>query len=190
LYTPLKTGYLLNWKSFLLWTAQAFYHSAIIYLFTYFIGDGVGYMMGQPDGIWFRATLIAVCVNAVIFAKGIIEMNFFNWLEVIGIILSFLSFYVFEIIYSAFTIFPLDGHGYMYYEFCKYFHFLVFLILEIVATCKSLVAWLCIILTVVACLVPDIAFTLFRKIMYPRDWEILLKEDKRSKKKNCLCCKI
>lgn len=53
-------------------------------------------------------------------AKVLIICRCFNWIVVVSIIISILSLYGFLAFYSAFVVFFADGHGYMYFEFCKY----------------------------------------------------------------------
>jgi phospholipid-transporting ATPase len=147
LYKEIKAGlgYRLNWVTFGGWVIQAAIHSAI----TFFFLLGMSYedllMQNEIDDIWVASWFLGFTVLQIDLMKAIMELKFFNIVVVISFIFSQVLFLAFHFSYSAFTLFPLDGHSGYYFlvyetmskaKFWLYFFLIIGTVLMVDYSCK------------------------------------------------------
>ncbi|XP_026732773.1 probable phospholipid-transporting ATPase IF [Trichoplusia ni] len=101
LYRGIKKNKLMSWTHFLTWCLSATYHSVVIYMFSYLaVTSSIINSDGKPVDLWmFGATLFHLLMFVVSF-KLWLQARYHTLLFVASIILSVLSYMIFNTVYS------------------------------------------------------------------------------------------
>ncbi|KAG2393729.1 hypothetical protein C9374_007260 [Naegleria lovaniensis] len=165
IYDSLKrNGNLFNARSLTFWVLTAIYHASII-----FFGVFVNYMYGfdilenGPSDVYHFGTIIMTATMTVITFRFALEVKTWSLPMMISIWGSYLSYFVFVVIYTPIPNFL--GKGTFY---SIYYH-----------TFLSVKGTLVTLMVTGACLVPDLMFKFLRFNYFPHDYQQLLIDYKR-----------
>ncbi|XP_037936228.1 probable phospholipid-transporting ATPase IH isoform X2 [Teleopsis dalmanni] len=138
----------LHWPYFLAWTINGVYQSLIIFYFAYFVfsTNNVILNIGQTAEFSCFGALLIELVVIVVNLKIWLESKYLSYWYIVTIVGSILAFMVTTLIYNFINV-QYDTDFYYSYNYLL----------------SSLPVWLFVILTTVACLVPDFTFRMARK---------------------------
>eukprot|EP01059_Diplonema_ambulator_P027491 TRINITY_DN4568_c0_g2_i2.p1 TRINITY_DN4568_c0_g2~~TRINITY_DN4568_c0_g2_i2.p1 ORF type:complete len:1224 (+),score=363.47 TRINITY_DN4568_c0_g2_i2:55-3726(+) len=114
LYAELRDGLYFNKRAMCVWFIPAIIHPLVLFLLTYStqLNDDIGASTGRTTDISSHGTLILACQITTALFKLSMHIRCWNWLQVAGIMASFIMFILFCIIYSSIEIFWGDSSYY------------------------------------------------------------------------------
>ncbi|XP_032580334.1 probable phospholipid-transporting ATPase IF isoform X1 [Drosophila sechellia] len=147
----------LHWPYFLMWVLFAIYHSVIIFYFAFclFYYNNVILNYGQTVAFSCFGTLLIWTVVVVVNLKLWLESMYLSFWYIFTIIISILGFIVTTVIYNVIN---LDYDTDIYWAYNNLL--------------ASLPVWLWIILTCVACLVPDYTIRMLQRALNIKSFSI------------------
>ncbi|XP_016952023.1 phospholipid-transporting ATPase IF isoform X1 [Drosophila biarmipes] len=147
----------LHWPYFLMWVLFAVYHSVIIFYFGFclFSFNNVILNYGQTVAFSCFGTLLMWTVVVVVNLKLWLESMYLSYWYIFTIIISILGFMITTVIYNVIN---LDYDTDIYWAYNNLL--------------ASLPVWLWILLTCVACLVPDYTIRMLRRALNIKSFSI------------------
>ncbi|KAL7743083.1 hypothetical protein ACLKA6_015012 [Drosophila palustris] len=138
----------LHWPYFLMWTLFAVYHSVIIFYFAYciFSFNNVILNGGQTAAFSCFGTLLIWAVVIIVNLKLWLESMYLSFWYIATLVLSILAFMVTTVIYNVIN---LDYDTDIYWAYNNLL--------------ASLPVWLYVLLTVIACLLPDFTLRMLKR---------------------------
>ncbi|XP_064555729.1 phospholipid-transporting ATPase IF isoform X1 [Drosophila montana] len=159
----------LHWPYFLLWTLFAVYHALIIFYFAYcvFSFNNVILNGGQTAAFSCFGTLLIWGVVIIVNLKLWLESMYLSYWYIATIVISILAFMVTTVIYNVIN---LDYDTDIYWAYNNLL--------------ASLPVWLYILLTIVACLLPDFTLRMLKRALKIKGFSIFPgKQRKREMRK-------
>ncbi|KAM8720701.1 hypothetical protein ACLKA7_006699 [Drosophila subpalustris] len=147
----------LHWPYFLMWTLFAVYHSVIIFYFAYciFSFNNVILNGGQTAAFSCFGTLLIWAVVIIVNLKLWLESMYLSFWYIATLVLSILAFMVTTVIYNVIN---LDYDTDIYWAYNNLL--------------ASLPVWLYVLLTVIACLLPDFTLRMLKRALNIKTFSI------------------
>jgi phospholipid-translocating P-type ATPase (flippase) len=156
-----------NYKTFLLWMADAVWVSCVFFFGTmYLFGDGVLRQNGQVYGL-FSMGLIALCIcNSSVTLRIAFETNYWTWVNQLAFWLTFIGV---PLVLFPYCLIPQEPNN------------MWFLMFENFMAPRT---WLIYGVLVVAALLPYFTFKWCRIYLFPQDWHIIREIQLRPSRKH------
>ncbi|XP_034472118.1 probable phospholipid-transporting ATPase IF isoform X2 [Drosophila innubila] len=147
----------LHWPYFLMWTIFAVYHSVIIFYFAYcmFSFNNVILNGGQTAAFSCFGTLLIWAVVIIVNLKLWLESMYLSYWYIATLVLSILAFMATTVIYNVIN---LDYDTDIYWAYNNLL--------------ASLPVWLYVLLTVIACLLPDFTLRMLKRALNIKTFSI------------------
>jgi len=156
-YKFMKSGNFFTARSVFVWLIFAFYHSVVIFLGAWllFYFNDVLVPFGTVSGMWTYGFLMASSAACIVLFKFALETRYWTPITHVFEWISLISYFILIAILSGMpTLWPKA-----YYAFYE--------------GAESASWWLCLVITVIAALLPDFTFKFIRRYFFPKDYEIL-----------------
>ncbi|KAL0484376.1 phospholipid-transporting ATPase [Acrasis kona] len=160
-YKQVQRESVFNVWTFVIWLSQAFYHSTVIFFFSFYVCYYNGILNDmRTDGIWMFAIVMSSMGFLVVNAKAMLEMSYHTWITYFCVGLSIFVYYAFLFCYSGVK--TVSGAANMY-----------FVAYHVFGTGNF---WLLHLLCITTCLAPDFTFKIVKKYFFPYPWETKRRE--------------
>ncbi|EGC28908.1 hypothetical protein DICPUDRAFT_51588 [Dictyostelium purpureum] len=161
LYKSIHSSPILSKKSFFIWNICGLWHSLVTFFGIKFLFDNdVMSANGHVAGIWTLGTLVATCSILTVNCRMAIETKLWNYITLIGIGISLVSFFIMLILYSYFL--PLNSNMF-----------------DIFSTQMEVGQYyFAVIICIIVALIPDFCLKYYSRQYYPKDVQILKEKAK------------
>ncbi|XP_061660313.1 phospholipid-transporting ATPase IH isoform X4 [Syngnathoides biaculeatus] len=164
LYRDIAKNSLLQWPTFVYWTALGVYDAIVMFFGAYFLFDNTTFTSnGQMFGNWTFGTLVFTVLVFTVTFKLALDTHYWTWINHFVIWGSLIFFVVFSLLWGG-IIWPFLNYQRMYYVFMQML--------------SSGPAWLSIVLLMTASLLPDVLKKVIWRTLWPTTTECIQNADK------------